>query len=64
MSIAINVRRINASVRTREAIAADHAVASPDDQLREMRAILRHLVLSVLGAGTVLYAIVASGLSV
>lgn len=64
MSIAINTRHVQAPVKVQRAIAAEHPMASPDVQLREMRALMRHFVLAGLAVGTAVYAIVASGLMV
>jgi hypothetical protein len=66
MSIATNTRRLAASAgiaRTRTAIA-ERAALTSQEELREMRALLRHFVLAFAGAAAILYAAIASGLTV
>jgi hypothetical protein len=70
MSIAIKTRvttRVgiaSASARTGRPQASERVRLSPVDQLREGRALLRHLVLAVASAGAVVYAAIAAGLAV
>ena len=72
MSIAIKTRvptsegmgLATASARTGRPQASERVRLSPVDQLREGRALLRHLVLAVASAGAVVYAAIAAGLAV
>jgi hypothetical protein len=71
MSIAIKTRvptsegmgLASAWARTGRPQASERVRLSPVEQLREGRALLRHLVLAVSSAGVVVYAAIASGVA-
>ncbi len=64
MSIAINTHGTHAPARRfARTIPAERKETSRSEQLREGRALMRHLVLGAVSVGTILYAVFAAGLT-
>lgn len=61
MSIATPARRTHASVRTAAPSRVQRPLPTRDEQLRDVRALLRHFVLAFTAAAAFLYATIAAG---